>query len=47
VANVPAVFSVKSITFGTMDLMKGPLRVTGPLTAEILVTLEAKPSPTR
>ena len=45
VLNLPPSFSVKSITYGPMDLLKGPLQVTGPLTSEILVTLEAVAAP--
>jgi hypothetical protein len=40
VENLPAGFSVRSITYGSVNLLVNPLNVTTPLTSEIVVTLQ-------
>jgi hypothetical protein len=41
--NVPAGYQLKSITYGTTDLQKAPLKIDGPATWEIIVRLAAVP----
>jgi hypothetical protein len=39
VRNVPAGYVLKSMRYGTIDLMEAPLKVDGPITWEIIVRL--------
>jgi hypothetical protein len=41
VKNIPAGYQLKSITYGTTDLQKAPLKIDGPVTWEIIVRLVA------
>jgi hypothetical protein len=43
VPNIPAGYQLKSITYGTTDLQKAPLKIDGPATWEIIVRLTASP----
>jgi hypothetical protein len=43
VRSVPAGYQLKSITYGTTDLQKAPLKIDGPATWEIIVRLAASP----
>jgi hypothetical protein len=43
VRDVPAGYQLKSITYGTTDLQKAPLKIDGPSTWEIIVRLVPAP----
>jgi hypothetical protein len=43
VRDIPAGYRLKSITYGTTDLQKAPLKIDGPATWEIIVRLTASP----
>ena len=43
VRSVPSGYQVKSITYGTTDLQKAPLKIDGPVTWEIIVRLVSSP----
>jgi len=43
VRSVPSGYQVKSITYGTTDLQKAPMKIDGPVTWEIIVRLVPSP----